>query len=78
MRQPASPSVASPNDNYGQAPRYFFLNPLDDINPMIIIHRIPSHREGRIAIVSFAGRGAVDAAASGAEFWLRAGTHKGP
>ena len=45
---------------------------------MIIIHDIPPHREGRFAIVTFAGRGAVDAAAFGAEFRLGADTQKGP
>jgi hypothetical protein len=50
-----------------------------DGNPYkIIIHRIPSHREGRIAIVTDAGWDAVDAAAFGAEFLVRAGTQKGP
>ena len=45
---------------------------------MIIIHGIPPQREGRFAIVTFAGRGAVDAAAFGADLRLRAGTQKGP
>ena len=52
-------------------------NPLDDHYPMTIIHDIPPHREGRIAIVTFAGRGAVDAAAFGAAGRVRAACSAG-
>ena len=44
--------------------RIIFLFPVDNIPLRIIIHVVPPHREGRLAIVTVCGAGCGDAAAS--------------